>query len=638
MTLSNVTRKVTYTGNGTTTAFAYAFPVQDADDLAVTLTEIATEEVTTILSSQYSVTGIGGTSGGTVTYPLTGSAIAATHTLTIERVVPYVQELDLSNQSAFAPGVIEDQFDRLVMMIQQAAISHGINYRGDYSAAETYQLADVVRNQNALWRAVTVTTAVAPPTLPTESSAYWALILEDGTVGATGYDGGLRFVFSTSTSMADPGAGGLRLNHATPSSATAIAVDDTTVDSGNPNVEAFLLTWDDSTTTAKGHIFLRSVTNPQVFYIFALTSLTDSSGFVQYAVTYVAGSGALVNGEYVSLQFYRVGDKGADGAGSGDVVGPASSTTNHLPLFASGTGKLLKDGSFITDPATFFFAFGATLAAGLPGLKPSSTTLQARLGDDSAYAPMEMSHLILSNYLRRTAPVTKTGNATVAITENFLINNKAASSLTLTMPAAASFTGRDFLVLNNQAFTVISASSNVVPLIGGAAGTAICPAVVGAWALMISDGTNWIIMAQSHPVASTTQVGVTELATAAEYRANTAGNLALSPTEVWSSAAEVTLTDAATVAVDFSTFINAVVTLAGNRAMGNPTNEKVGQSGVIRIVQDATGSRTLSYGTDWEFAGGTAPVLTTTAAAQDLLFYYIIASNRVYASLVKAIA
>lgn len=126
-------------------------------------------------------------------------------------------------------------------------------------------------------------------------------------------------------------------------------------------------------------------------------------------------------------------------------------------------------------------------------------------------------------------------------------------------------------------------------------------------------------------------------ATASQYRSNTAAKV-LTTDIVWSAAAEVTLTDAATIDVDMSTFINAVVTLGGNRAMGNPTNEKVGQSGYIRIVQDGTGSRTLSYGTDWEFAGGSAPTLTTTASATDLLFYTVIATDRVFGSLIKAIA
>lgn len=138
--------------------------------------------------------------------------------------------------------------------------------------------------------------------------------------------------------------------------------------------------------------------------------------------------------------------------------------------------------------------------------------------------------------------------------------------------------------------------------------------------------------------ASTTAKGISEFATATEFRTGTDTARSLVVSEVWSSAAEVTLTDAATIAVDMSTFINAVVTLGGNRAMGNPTNEKVGQTGHIRIVQDGTGSRTLSYGTDWEFAAGSAPVLSTAAGAQDLLFYRVIASNRIFASLVKAIA
>jgi hypothetical protein len=134
-----------------------------------------------------------------------------------------------------------------------------------------------------------------------------------------------------------------------------------------------------------------------------------------------------------------------------------------------------------------------------------------------------------------------------------------------------------------------------------------------------------------------TLLSVPSIATAAQYRANTS-SLMLTTDQVWSAAAEVTLTDAATITVDMSTFINAVVTLGGNRALGNPTNEKVGQSGVIRIVQDGTGSRTLSYGTDWEFAGGVAPVLSTAAGANDLLFYYVIATDRIFANLIKATA
>lgn len=92
------------------------------------------------------------------------------------------------------------------------------------------------------------------------------------------------------------------------------------------------------------------------------------------------------------------------------------------------------------------------------------------------------------------APVTITGATyTVAATDSWLIANRAGT-VTLTLPTASSFTGRILTVKTITANTVVSASSNVVPLAGGAAGTAILAATAGKWAKLVSDGTNWIIM------------------------------------------------------------------------------------------------------------------------------------------------
>jgi len=85
----------------------------------------------------------------------------------------------------------------------------------------------------------------------------------------------------------------------------------------------------------------------------------------------------------------------------------------------------------------------------------------------------------------------------------------------------------------------------------------------------------------------------------------------------------VALTDGATITPDFALANNFSVTLGGNRTLANPTNLTVGQSGVIKVTQDGTGSRTLAYGSNWDFAGGTAPTLTTTASAVDILAYYV---------------
>lgn len=94
-----------------------------------------------------------------------------------------------------------------------------------------------------------------------------------------------------------------------------------------------------------------------------------------------------------------------------------------------------------------------------------------------------------------SAPVTVTANYTVAAGVNWIINNKSGSSMTLTLPAANTNIGRRITVQNYQAQTVVSASSNVIPQGGGVAGTAILLNVVGNWATLVSDGTNWIIMA-----------------------------------------------------------------------------------------------------------------------------------------------
>jgi hypothetical protein len=93
-----------------------------------------------------------------------------------------------------------------------------------------------------------------------------------------------------------------------------------------------------------------------------------------------------------------------------------------------------------------------------------------------------------------SAPVTKTANFTVADGEAWIINNKSGSTCTVTLPTASAWIGRQLIFKNMQAQTLVSASSNVVPLDSTVAGTAILLDVIGNWATMVSDGTNWVIM------------------------------------------------------------------------------------------------------------------------------------------------
>jgi hypothetical protein len=92
-----------------------------------------------------------------------------------------------------------------------------------------------------------------------------------------------------------------------------------------------------------------------------------------------------------------------------------------------------------------------------------------------------------------SAPVTKTADFTVAATDLWLINNKTGSTCTATLPTASSYSGRILHFQNYQAQTLVSASSNVVPLAGGSAGTSILLASTGDSATLVSDGTNWLM-------------------------------------------------------------------------------------------------------------------------------------------------
>lgn len=97
---------------------------------------------------------------------------------------------------------------------------------------------------------------------------------------------------------------------------------------------------------------------------------------------------------------------------------------------------------------------------------------------------------------------------------------------------------------------------------------------------------------------------------------------------------EVTLTDGTTISLDMSTFINAKVTLGGNRTLANPTNPKPGQTGRIRVIQDGTGGRTLSFGSNWKRQGG-APALTATAGAEDYIEYDVISSTKILYDVIR---
>jgi hypothetical protein len=160
----------------------------------------------------------------------------------------------------------------------------------------------------------------------------------------------------------------------------------------------------------------------------------------------------------------------------------------------------------------------------------------------------------------------------------------------------------------------------------------------------VNSSTGRIYVKQTAPlaVAASTLTGTVAIANggtgaATASAARTAlGAAGLSDVQTFTVAQRggvTALTDGTTITPDFAAANNYSVTLGGNRTLANPTNLVAGQSGIIKISQDGTGSRTLAFGSYWKFSAGTAPTLTTTASAVDILAYYVDSSTTITAKL-----
>lgn len=124
------------------------------------------------------------------------------------------------------------------------------------------------------------------------------------------------------------------------------------------------------------------------------------------------------------------------------------------------------------------------------------------------------------------------------------------------------------------------------------------------------------------------------LAIGTDVQAYNANNAVTNAVQTFTSGqrGEITaLVDGATITPDLADSNNFSVTLGGNRTLANPSNIVAGQSGSFFITQDGTGSRTLAYGSYYDFAGGTAPTLSTAASAVDRIDYVVRTSTSIHA-------
>ena len=229
MTVSSSTNKVSYSGNGSLTTFAYTFKIFDQSDVVVILRAADGTETVQTITTHYTVTGVAAASGGNVVF---GSAPASGVTVVILRSQPLTQGLDLVANDPFPAESLEDALDKLVFMTQKheeelgraikasrtntltgseftisatdrankifafdgsgnVSITQAIGiFKGDWGASTSYVVRDIVKDTstNNIFIANTAHTSSGSQPLTTNTdSAKWDLLVDaaSATTSAT---------------------------------------------------------------------------------------------------------------------------------------------------------------------------------------------------------------------------------------------------------------------------------------------------------------------------------------------------------------------------------------------------------------------------------------------------------------------
>tara|TARA_Y100000310_G_scaffold87397_1_gene84227 strand:- start:939 stop:1811 length:873 start_codon:yes stop_codon:yes gene_type:complete len=219
---------------------------------------------------------------------------------------------------------------------------------------------------------------------------------------------------------------------------------------------------------------------------------------------------------------------------------------------------------------------------------------------------------IVVRTLSESFVLTKTTAYTVVLADfaKTILCDASGGAFTVTLPAAAT-AGDGYKVTvkkSDSSANAVTVDGNSSETIDGATTKALSSQYDAI--VLACDGSNWHLVADN------------------------AGGVSLNTAQNWTKGqrGEITgLSDGATITPDMDDSNNFSVTLGGNRTLANPSNLTAGQTGSIYVTQDGTGSRTLSYGTYWDFAGGSAPTLTTTAAAVDRIDYAVRTTTSIHA-------
>lgn len=210
----------------------------------------------------------------------------------------------------------------------------------------------------------------------------------------------IPYVFSATTTVADPGAGFIRLNAGTQTSATALLAD--LVDGVGSTVTGVLDQLDDSTSTIKGYLRVTAVADPLKWLVFAVTAVASPTGYRNITIQSGVGSSAspFADNDLVTISFVPKGDKGD--------VGPNGPWTNILSAVTiSGSPSQVTFSSIPTGYADLLFPFNlvfGTTAALTVELSADGTNFSPARALDTGGSSTRSGSLLITDY-RGNAPM-----------------------------------------------------------------------------------------------------------------------------------------------------------------------------------------------------------------------------------------
>jgi len=626
--ISDTTPRSQYTATSGQTSFSVPFEFFAAADLKVyNGTSLLTYSTSPSSASQYSVTGAGVTGGGSITLGSPGATLNDTITIVRDLAIERISDFPVSGN--FPIQTLNTELDKIVAMLQQleeqfgrtlqypVTTTTGFNvdlpelvanrvlsvnadatallanqelgtFKGNWAASTSYQDTS---NGNIYFVNAAHTSSGTQPLSSNANSSKYDLIIDaasattSATNAASSASAAASSASAASTSASNAATSESNASTYASNASTAQTAAEAARDAALAAADNFDDTYlgakasdptldNDGDALSAGDLYFNTTSNVLKYYTGSAWVTFAAEQFTELSLdtTPQLGGNLDTNGNDIN---FGDNNKAVFGAGS------------DLQIYHDGTD------SYVKDNGTGDLYLQGTANVRLTNTSGSKMFLGQDGGEAQLYYAGVEKLATKSTGVDVTGTITFDGGTTSAdlnFGDNDKANFGASNDLQIYHDGSNSYIseqGTGNLIIKGTQFQVTNA---------GATESYISSADGGATTIYYGGNSK----------LATTSTGI-----------DVTGQVLADKAYI----AEATLTDGATINWDMSTQSVAKVTLGGNRTLAAPTNGSTGQFASLLVIQDGTGSRTLTWNAVYEFASDTAPTLTTTGGQGDLFVF-----------------